>query len=148
MPITGITWDEFAEWLNALPYAAQRGDISKKMLKSAQVRDYNCIADFVYDLAYEERMARGQIPDTQDNIYLHDIMKEIYESGYKFWDCEQPKVLLSFIDPYNGHWQKRLSDFKGGQANTWGVIYRKYNENKEAGTLLGPKPNLPIPFKR
>jgi hypothetical protein len=140
-----MTAEELDELLDALPFAARRADISARMLKAAKEQGFSSISQLA------RALYAVPVTHTLDDTSMHDIMKEIWESGYRFWDCRDPKLLTSFIDPHSGHWGKHVSDLKGNQPDVWGLIYRKYNENKEAGTLLGPKhlpPAAPLVVRR
>jgi len=142
-----MTKHEFLNIMRRLMVEARRAELLGKITDACGAAGYDDVGDFIDSLwegnKKENVETTGPIVEEYDFL-LGPIMKEIWESGYRFWDCTNPKTLTGFIDPYNGHWTKYFSDFVGRQPDTWGFIYRRYRENKEAGTLLGPKgkPNL------
>jgi hypothetical protein len=121
---------------------ARRAELLGKITDACAAAGYEDVGEFIDSLWGVKYNTETNKPSTLANEYdfpMGPMMKEIWESGYKFWDCNNPVKLLGFIDPYNGHWSKNYSDLVGKQPDIWGFIYRKYKENEEAGTLLGPK---------
>ena len=134
-----MTLEEFLEIINALPYVADRAAYAKKYLKAAKEAGFETPADFILSLIQDARFkvkseldaTIAYVTNEEGDYPIGPRLKEIWLSGYKFEDCDEPEMLLSFCDPLGGNWNKRLKDLNEKQLNTFNLIDMKYRKWKK-----------------
>ena len=66
-------------------------------------------------------------PVTNANT-IGEKLLEIYNSGYKFEDCDDPTMLLDFCNPVNGNGELRPEQLSDRQGRAFRFIQKKYRE--------------------
>src|SRR4029077_1620076 len=120
-----MTKFEFLNIMRRLMVEARRAELLGKIMDACGAAGYDDVGDFIDSLWEDNKKESVEVNKTilatdEYDFLLGPMMKEIYESGYKFWDCANPSTLIGFIDPYNGHWTKHFSELVGKQPGTWG----------------------------
>lgn len=122
---------ELKKKLDFLPITRKMAAVVDEIARAQEAAGIESFFDYIESviLSYHNTKPNLHVISKEDT--LNDFLKEVYDSGYKFEDCDDPEMLRSFCSPQDGNRTFSFDELTVQQQRTVRFISMRYRQWKK-----------------